>query len=174
LLGAFENLPNSSNDEDVFASLINDCQKKLLEKAGDDEAKLKKWQQLYKFRVGSDSENMMQTGAMASSDFVGKSELFGKWLQTHNRKYVAVEMEGGGVASALHSKDKHLRLLILRGITDVADATKNDMEPEAREAFRYCGIYNVMRFLVALIDSHLSRKFSLYHMIKKIRAFFYE
>lgn len=54
------------------------------------------------------------------------------------------------MASALHSTDKHLRLLILRGITDAADAAKNDMEPEAREAFRFCGIYNVMCVLIAL------------------------
>ena len=93
LLGAFENLPNSKVDKEVFTNLIKDCQKKLLEKADDDETKLKKWQQLYKFRFGTESKYMTQTGAMASSDFVGKSELFGKWLQTHNRKYVAAEMK---------------------------------------------------------------------------------
>lgn len=151
LINAYRHLPNSTADKAIFDMMVEDCQKMLLAKANNDTAKLEKWRGEYTLR--SEARKMLQAGVIASTDFVGKSELFGKWVQTHNRKYVAVEMEGGGVASALHSKDQNLRWLILRGITDAADEAKNGMEPEAREAFRYCGIYNVMRVLVALIDS---------------------
>ncbi|MET8828092.1 hypothetical protein ABZX40_21165 [Streptomyces sp. NPDC004610] len=60
---------------------------------------------------------------VASGEHVVGSEVFKEVLKTHHRKLAAVEMEAGGAALAAYPQD-HVDLLVLRGLSDRAEATK--------------------------------------------------
>ncbi len=65
-------------------------------------------------------------GPMASGEKVIASGDFVRELRKFHRKLAAVEMEGAGAASAALSAAKHTGFLAIRGISDFADAQKND------------------------------------------------
>eukprot|EP00029_Vermamoeba_vermiformis_P002457 TRINITY_DN12829_c0_g1_i1.p1 TRINITY_DN12829_c0_g1~~TRINITY_DN12829_c0_g1_i1.p1 ORF type:complete len:328 (-),score=35.18 TRINITY_DN12829_c0_g1_i1:134-976(-) len=119
--------------------------------------KLEDWQVKYNTRVGD--KKMLEKGRIASSDYVSKNLEFGKFLQEHrDRKLVCVEMEGGGVGVVLRSKRPATGFMVLRGISDAADNTKNEMDAQDKLVLRHCAIYNVMASLLCFLKTPQMKK----------------
>lgn len=72
---------------------------------------------------------------LASSSLVVKTEVFAKWLADHvDRSVVAVDMESGAAVNAITTLLSPPHVLVVRGISDKADAGKNTLETAASAA----------------------------------------
>ncbi len=141
----------------LFESVAAKIHEKMDEKATKEIAD--EWRSTGVVRNVENARLMIVPADIACSQFVGKTSKFGEWIKTHrNRKAGCIEMEGAGIALALHNLDSKIPLLVLRGITDKADVNKNLMPDKQREALRYCGIYNVMQVLLAFLQTEDIRR----------------
>jgi nucleoside phosphorylase len=73
----------------------------------------------------------IKEGVIISGGNVIKEEVGGKWLETikaRETRWLGVEMEGGGVATAIahYMKEPRPKFLMIRCVTDFADDDKND------------------------------------------------
>lgn len=96
-------------------------------------------------------------GHMASGPEVAAATAFGKWLKTRrDRSYEAIEMESGGVSVSAYRRRRALPVLVLRGISDLADERKTAMERESvswpRGAWRKLAAQNAAALLGRFID----------------------
>jgi len=110
---------------------------------------------------------MLVMGLMVTTDMAVKDTNFHESLRSIHeslrpmrRKVLGLDMEGSGIAFSLD--DAKVPFFCMMGISDAVDQKEenNHMEEherradlKARKVFRHCAIFNVMRFLVALLDS---------------------
>jgi nucleoside phosphorylase len=116
------------------------------------------WQQEAKNRKDQDSLSQLEIpqfveGAIASSSVVGASETFVKWLKQANRKYLAIEMEAAGMLTAVYSHADPKKTLILRGISDLADERKKELDAVGKGAIRRYAMNNAISLLWKLIEA---------------------
>jgi len=137
-------------EKNNWESFRNECSIAYVKQANND-ALAAKWYNDYAKVAKAASAPRVLSGEMASTDYVIKHEAFGRLLRSHNRHYYCVEMEAGG--AALSCFRQGVPLLAIRGVSDRADANKNDLEEAPRVAFRRCAIVNVMAFLITLLGS---------------------
>ena len=90
-------------------------------------------------------------GPVACGPIVGAAESFVAWLKRQNRKFVALEMESGGVLAAVFEATDPARTLVLRGISDLADHRKADLDQTAGGVFRRLAMNNAIGLLDALL-----------------------
>jgi tetratricopeptide (TPR) repeat protein len=90
-------------------------------------------------------------GPVACGPIVGAAESFVVWLKQQNRKFAALEMESGGVLAAVFEATDPARTLVLRGISDLADHRKTDLDQTAGGVFRRVAMNNAIGMLDALL-----------------------
>jgi nucleoside phosphorylase len=94
--------------------------------------------------------------SMASGPTVGKGTAFAKWLKSKvDRKFAAVEMESAGVVAATLSKINGPRVLVIRGISDLATEKKPILEEIAGDSLRKVCMKNVVGLLKTAISEGL-------------------
>jgi nucleoside phosphorylase len=93
-------------------------------------------------------------GPVACGPIVGAAESFVAWLKRQNRKFVALEMESGGVLAAVFEATDPARTLVLRGISDLADHRKADLDQTAGGVFRRVAMNNAIGMLDALLAAN--------------------
>ncbi len=75
---------------------------------------------------GEDIRPETHYGVIASSERVIATTDIRDEIAANNRKIAAIEMEGYGVSAATFKQYKPVRCLVIRAISDLADASKND------------------------------------------------
>lgn len=90
-------------------------------------------------------------GPVACGPIVGAAESFVAWLKQQNRKFAALEMESGGVLAAVFEATDPARTLVLRGISDLADHRKPDLDQTADGVFRRVAMNNAIGLLDAML-----------------------
>lgn len=99
----------------------------------------------------------IHVGHIASGSIVGASSLFINWLKnSRDRKYLAIEMESGGILRAAHTRA--LATLVIRGISDNSTAQKADLDQINDGALRRYAMLNATMFLWTLMELQLLRR----------------
>ncbi len=94
-------------------------------------------------------------GSVASGPVVGASEKFTSWLKKTNRNYLALEMEVGGLLSAVYSQADPKKTLILRGISDFGDSRKKELDEIGKGGIRRYAMNNATRLLWKLLEGEV-------------------
>ncbi len=96
----------------------------------------------------------IHTGHIASGPIVGAANQFVQWLkERRDRKFLALEMESGGVLNAAHKRA--VSSLIIRGISDYSDERKTKLDEIGRGALRRYAMNNALALLWVLMDLRL-------------------
>lgn len=99
----------------------------------------------------------IHVGHIASGSIVGASSLFINWLRDNrDRKYLALEMESGGILNAAHTRA--VATLVIRGISDYSDIAKAELDQVKGGALRRYAMINATLLLWALMDLQLLRR----------------
>eukprot|EP01006_Ploeotia_vitrea_P045354 TRINITY_DN66936_c1_g1_i1.p1 TRINITY_DN66936_c1_g1~~TRINITY_DN66936_c1_g1_i1.p1 ORF type:complete len:433 (+),score=187.31 TRINITY_DN66936_c1_g1_i1:54-1352(+) len=91
----------------------------------------------------------VHVGHTMSTSGVITDSSFKKRMQDKDRKVLCVEMEAYGVASACALAKTPL--VVVKGISDLADANKNEMQEELREAFRAGSIRHAAMVALSIV-----------------------
>lgn len=94
-----------------------------------------------------------EKGHIASGDTVASSLEFVKLLKTKDRKYLAIEMEAGGVLNAIEKLFSNVESLIIRGISDFADERKEELDKIGEGALRKYAMHNAVVFLLLYLKT---------------------
>ena len=101
------------------------------------------------------SEPEIVDGHIASGTDVGAAASFAVWLKRRDRSYVALEMEAGGASVSAHRRVQSVPLLVLRGVSDLADERKAGFEQQDHHwpegAWRRYAVQNAADLLVVLL-----------------------
>lgn len=92
-------------------------------------------------------------GHLASGPTVGAAPAFKDWLKTRDRKYLALEMETGGLMAAVYEQADPKRTLVLRGISDDGDEHKKKLDDIEEGAFRRYAMRNAIQLLWRFFDA---------------------
>ncbi len=92
-------------------------------------------------------------GAIASGPVVAAAQSFVAWVRSTNRKYLALEMESGGLLAAVYSRADPTRSLVLRGISDFGDARKPELDAIGAGGLRRVAMRNAVRLLWSLLEA---------------------
>ncbi|MEU8302823.1 5'-methylthioadenosine/S-adenosylhomocysteine nucleosidase [Actinomadura sp. NPDC048955] len=90
-------------------------------------------------------------GPIAAGEVVldSKVSAYARWIRQHFNDALAIEMEGAGVAQAAHL-NRSLPVVVVRGISDRADGTK---EATDREQWQARAVANAAAYTVALAEN---------------------
>ncbi len=83
------------------------------------------WRKLIRVRRPERGQSALRDGIVASGGDVVADKSFMDQLRVNMPKLVGVEMEGGGVATAIKASVREPRFLMIRGVSDFADPHKN-------------------------------------------------
>ena len=93
-------------------------------------------------------------GPIAAGPAVVASTSFQAWIHRQNRSYIAVDMESSAVAQASWStKGIQPALLLLRGISDTADAQKAALDATSKAAYRRLATRTVGSYLALFLHT---------------------
>ena len=93
----------------------------------------------------------MHLGAIASGNVVAASSAFVDELKSINRKFVAIDMEAAGVASAAAERIHPIPCLVVRGMSDRANEGKKILDEQDNGAWRRYCVRNAASFLRNLL-----------------------
>ncbi len=100
-------------------------------------------------------EPQLICGPIASGPVVGAAEAFVQFLKSHDRKFLALEMESGGVLGATDDQRVPLPCLVIRGISDFGDNRKAEFDLVGAGAFRRLAMRNAIRLFRCAMDMGL-------------------
>lgn len=104
--------------------------------------------------LGVPSNPKVVMGPVASGPFVVASEQFAGWIRSHKRDHLAVDMESSGVALAeWASAEPRPRLLVVRGVSDGADAGKKRLDTDSGGGYRRLAMWSASRYLVHVLKT---------------------
>lgn len=118
----------------------------------------KQWQSAVKkdcseLNVTLDVEGPMDhAGHVASGNVVVAAKAFKQALRRIDRKFLAVEMEAAGVATASWERQFPVKWLSLRGISDLGDEQKKALDATDGGAFRKVAMRSAAQYLKALLS----------------------
>lgn len=92
-------------------------------------------------------------GHVASGPIVGADEAFARFLLGHDRNYLCLEMESGGILCEIESSCGHLKSLVIRGISDFVDIRKDRLEHRFRTRLRSAAMHNAIQMFRALLHT---------------------
>lgn len=96
---------------------------------------------------------MIHRGISASGNFVVKTKKFITQLKNQiDSRICAVEMEAKGHFEAVHSSGVKADTIMVRGISDYADAKKSKLEKKSKDAWRRYAASNTARLFKALLN----------------------
>ena len=97
----------------------------------------------------------LHEGHIASGVTVGATTAFNNWLKKRDRNFLGLEMESGGVMAAVFEEVQPIRSLVIRGISDLADDRKAELDKIKGGAFRRYAMRNAIYLLWALLEAGL-------------------
>ena len=90
---------------------------------------------------------------LATGPSVARSEALAKWIVSHDRKAVAVEMESASVFDAVETEIAARAALAIRGISDFGDSRKSTVEKTFKGVFRRVSMLNAIDYFCLLIEA---------------------
>jgi len=129
-----------------YASWRNDAQQYLLTQLDGLHVAMLVKKELLRLRP------IAEVGHIASGPIVAAATDFIAEVKKKDRKYLALEMESGGVLAAVHETANPSHSLVIRGISDLGDGRKSELDSIRSGALRRYAVRNAIRFLWALID----------------------
>lgn len=90
-------------------------------------------------------------GPLASGPFVVASSSFREKLLKRNRIFLGVEMEAGGMMTAIRKHADQQRSLVIRGVSDYGDERKKETDAIGAGGFRRYAMNNSIRLLWNLL-----------------------
>ncbi len=93
-----------------------------------------------------------EVGHIASGPVVAAAKDFIVEVKKKDRKYLALEMESAGVLAAVHDAADPSHSLVIRGISDLGDGRKSELDSIRNGGLRRYAVRNAIRFLWALMD----------------------
>jgi nucleoside phosphorylase len=90
-------------------------------------------------------------GPIASGNVVAASSAFVEEIKKIDRKFIAIDMEAAGVASAADDRIHSLPCLVIRGISDRADENKKGLDSEGKKGWRRYAVRNAAALLAGLL-----------------------
>jgi nucleoside phosphorylase len=96
----------------------------------------------------------IHVGHIASGPVVAASRKYTKWLRTLDRKFLAVEMESAGFMNAAYQYGEDSHVVVIRGISDKANAKKTTMDALGSGALRRLAMSNALHALRALVATN--------------------
>jgi nucleoside phosphorylase/5'-deoxynucleotidase YfbR-like HD superfamily hydrolase len=84
-------------------------------------------------------------GVTACGPIVGASDAFVGFLVAHNRNYLSLDMESYGVGRA--AKENGVDAVSIRGISDLSDSRKKDLDDEYKGSIRKLAIHSTATFV---------------------------
>lgn len=109
-----------------IASSINDLQSQINPTSGP--ARLEDYPKLH-------------WGTIASTNYVVDSKVQKQLIFRRNQRYLAVEMEAAGAAYALDQSSTNPRLTVVRGISDLADGSKKEIDEGLKDSGAAPGLF---------------------------------
>lgn len=109
-------------------------------------------EQLSKQNIIRATPNLID-GPIASGPTVAAATSFIKAVKEKNRKFLALEMESGGVLATIYEAVDQSKSLVLRGISDFGDERKKALDQTKDGALRAYAMRNTVRFLWALLKA---------------------
>jgi nucleoside phosphorylase len=94
-------------------------------------------------------------GILASGPFVNQSIEFFQWILDQNRKVIAMEMEAGGMMTAIRERVDPTRSLILRAVSDYGDKSKKKLDKVGDGALRKYAMQNAISLLWVAMEAGL-------------------
>ena len=98
-------------------------------------------------------------GHIASSNTVVASKSYKIELKGIDRKFLAVEMEGAGVARACQDRKKPVPFLMIRGISDFSDERKKILDKLQKGILHKYAMNNAINFFLSLIKMKCMKDF---------------
>jgi nucleoside phosphorylase len=95
----------------------------------------------------------MVDGHLASGPTVGAAPAFKDWLKRRDRKYLALEMEAGGLMAAVYEQADPKRTLVLRAVSDDGDERKEELDKMGEGVFRRFAMHNAIQLLWRFFDA---------------------
>lgn len=133
------------SDPDSWQAWLKQSQKEL--KSGLSAANLR---QLEKEKLIGE-QTRAYAGPVAAGPWVGAAAEFKKLLKTHNRNYLAMDMESSGVLQVANKRLPIPQTVVLRGISDPADERKALLDNMDTGALRRWAMLNALRLFAVLI-----------------------
>lgn len=93
----------------------------------------------------------LHLGPIASGNVVAASSAFVAEVKKIDRKFIAIDMEAAGVASAAGDRIHPLPCLVIRGISDRADEKKKTLDAEGKKGWRRYAVRNAAALLAGLL-----------------------
>jgi nucleoside phosphorylase/ABC-type uncharacterized transport system substrate-binding protein len=91
--------------------------------------------------------------SIASGPVVGASQLFKDFLESVDRKFAVMEMEGAGIALACKRQPGDgMDFLLIRGVSDFADRHKSELEKRSKDRWRQLATGNAARLFDHLLN----------------------
>lgn len=134
IVRAIQNLPYSAKP--AFVEWRNRANERLKELVPADAI-----QSLTEIRRLREKQGIV-TGHIATGPTVGAAEAFKRWLKKRDRKFLALEMESGGVLAAVAIQSRQEKTAILRGISDFSDTKKKKTDRLAGGSVRTVAMAN--------------------------------
>ncbi|WP_126626071.1 TIR domain-containing protein [Dictyobacter alpinus] len=94
-------------------------------------------------------------GHIASGPIIGASQAFQHWLKTHDRKYLALEMEAAGLMATVYEQTSPQNTLVLRAISDNGDEAKKELDNIGNGLLRRYAMGNAIKLLWGLLEARL-------------------
>ena len=101
------------------------------------------------------SRQKIISGPVVSGDIVGASQAFKDFLKSHNRKFIALDMESLGFLSSA-DENTEIPRLIVRGISDFSDERKTTLDEKFRGEFRILAMSNALSVTKLFLTRHLA------------------
>lgn len=90
-------------------------------------------------------------GPIASGSIVSASKTFTSWIIEKNRKFLAIEMESGGLRQACERGDTDI--LVIKAISDMGDENKKALDNHNNGSYRKLAMQNAVAFFFAILES---------------------
>jgi nucleoside phosphorylase len=110
---------------------------------------------------------LIELGHVACGPTVGAAESFLDFVKSRDRKFLALEMESGGVLEALYHEADRRHSLVLRGISDYGDERKKDLDRFGSGHFRRYAIQNAIQLVWRLMETNAFKKTSVPSPVEK-------
>jgi len=98
------------------------------------------------------AQPVAETGHIASGPVVAAAKAFITQVKKKDRKYLALEMESGGVLAAVYEVGDPSHSLVIRGISDLGDGRKDELDAVGSGGLRRYAVQNAIQFLWGLME----------------------
>ena len=95
----------------------------------------------------------MSAGHLASGPAVGAARAFTRWIHKRDATIKALEMEAVGLVRSATERTRPIRALVIRGISDLGDDRKSDLDAVGAGGLRRLAMRNAVRLLASLLKA---------------------